>query len=571
MKKRNILFTLICLVLLIGSTYVNISTTNSAKERIITEINNTPIIDVTENKQEISPEPIFNEGELNTDEEETTKSYLNSELAIIIIASVVSIIALLNIIVTKLGKLSLSESLSTNKRLIYYVLSLIILCTALPTITIILSDNKVLNGSETKDRDQKSIAIVEITNDQKASALTKESVDDDTSVIQVSNQSNYIASNLNLIKSNGKSTDTESSFYYGLNSAFIVKDSSNVELKESNITTNTKYSSGFFIIGPSSTALLENVTIKTTNEHSDGITLSDTSELIAEKVNITTEKENSNAIKVINENSSVKINSSKLCTSGINSSLFYSSGKIEATNIEGNSNSSLGIIEGINSLSIIDSKLTTNAIGLNNNEKFNSAIFIYKEDSKNASANISNAALTIKDSELSINKESKKYEIAPMFYLTNTKAIINITNSKLNFGSNVLLKVESNNEFGDIGDNGADVTFTATDENLNGNIIVDELSKVRLNLNNTKFKGQINKNNVSKNIDVTFDTNSSWTLTGNSYVNTLTVTKKDLKNIRKYIKSNGYNVYYNAYNNEWLEGKVVKLSGGGKLIPIFKS
>ena len=571
MKKRNILFTLICLVLLIGSTYVNISTTNSAKERIITEINNTPIIDVTENKQEISPEPIFNEGELNTDEEETTKSYLNSELAIIIIASVVSIIALLNIIVTKLGKLSLSESLSTNKRLIYYVLSLIILCTALPTITIILSDNKVLNGSETKDRDQKSIAIVEITNDQKASALTKESVDDDTSVIQVSNQSNYIASNLNLIKSNGKSTDTESSFYYGLNSAFIVKDSSNVELKESNITTNTKYSSGFFIIGPSSTALLENVTIKTTNEHSDGITLSDTSELIAEKVNITTEKENSNAIKVINENSSVKINSSKLCTSGINSSLFYSSGKIEATNIEGNSNSSLGIIEGINSLSIIESKLTTNAVGLNNNEKFNSAIFIYKEDSKNASANISNAALTIKDSELSINKESKKYEIAPMFYLTNTKAIINITNSKLNFGSNILLKVESNNEFGDIGDNGADVTFTATDEVLNGNIIVDELSKVRLNLNNTKFKGQINKNNVSKNIDVTFDTNSSWTLTGNSYVNTLTVTKKDLKNIRKYIKSNGYNVYYNAYNNEWLEGKVVKLSGGGKLIPIFKS
>ena len=90
-------------------------------------------------------------------------------------------------------------------------------------------------------------------------------------------------------------------------------------------------------------------------------------------------------------------------------------------------------------------------------------------------------------------------------------------------------------------------------------------------MNNTKFKGQINKNNVSKNIDVTFDTNSSWTLTGNSYVNTLTVTKKDLKNIRKYIKSNGYNVYYNAYNNEWLEGKVVKLSGGGKLIPIFKS
>ena len=39
---------------------------------------------------------------------------------------------------------------------------------------------------------------------------------------------------------------------------------------------------------------------------------------------------------------------------------------------------------------------------------------------------------------------------------------------------------------------------------------------------------RINKGNVSKNVDVTFDEDSRWVLTGNSYVNTLTVTKKDL-------------------------------------------
>ena len=81
---------------------------------------------------------------------------------------------------------------------------------------------------------------------------------------------------------------------------------------------------------------------------------------------------------------------------------------------------------------------------------------------------------------------------------------------------------------------------------------------------------KINVDNLSANVDVTFDYDSRWELTGDSYINILQITKTDYlrKNVRKYIRSNGYNVYYNSANNEWLEGRTYNLQGGGKLIPL---
>ena len=59
--------------------------------------------------------------------EEETNSYKLTELAIIIITTIIIIACILNIIVTKLGTRSLIESLSTPKSLIYYSFFLIIL------------------------------------------------------------------------------------------------------------------------------------------------------------------------------------------------------------------------------------------------------------------------------------------------------------------------------------------------------------------------------------------------------------------------------------------------------------
>ncbi len=56
--------------------------------------------------------------------------------------------------------------------------------------------------------------------------------------------------------------------------------------------------------------------------------------------------------------------------------------------------------------------------------------------------------LDTKNSTLIISKDSEYYESAPMFFVTNTDALINLTNIKLSFGSGTLLNVKGTDEWG---------------------------------------------------------------------------------------------------------------------------
>lgn len=564
MKKKNkihFIFIALSILFLTTSIYLNINTTSSAKERIITEINNKPIVVEPAIEEIEEPET----GEV-VEEEEITNSYTNTELSIIIITSIVSVICLLNIITTKFGTKSLIESLSTSKALIYYTIFLVLLTTTVTLSNVILTDKRILNGPETKERHEKSLAIIEIKETMKGNSITETSKEQDTSIIQVSNQATYTGEDLNLTKESGETTDKESSIYYGLNSAVIVKDGSSMELINSDITTNVSYSSAFFLTGLNGTAKLDNINISTNKEYSSGLVSSDYGSITALDLDITTKGDNSTSLKSITSNSEINIEDSYLYTEGLYSPLIYSSGKINLTNTDGTAlNSNIATIEGSNSITITDSKLTTEHI--TNNDK-PAGIYIYNEQSKSISADYTNATFTSTSSRLTI-KETDNYESIPMFYVTNIKATINITDTELDYSNNILLKVVGNDTYGDIGNNGGEVTFTATDQELKGNIEIDDISKVRFNLNNSHYEGQINGNDSSKAVDITFDKTSTWTLTGDSYINTLTIQNGKISRLSRSIKSNGYDIYYNANLNEWLNGKTIRLSGGGKLIPVF--
>lgn len=564
MKKKNkihFIFIALSILFLTTSIYLNINTTSSAKERIITEINNKPIVVDPAIEEIEEPET----GEV-VEEEEITNSYTNTELSIIIITSIVSVICLLNIITTKFGTKSLIESLSTSKALIYYTIFLVLLTTTVTLSNVILTDKRILNGPETKERHEKSLAIIEIKETMKGNSITETSKEQDTSIIQVSNQATYTGEDLNLTKESGETTDKESSIYYGLNSAVIVKDGSSMELIDSDITTNVSYSSAFFLTGLNGTAKLDNINISTNKEYSSGLVSSDYGSITALDLDITTKGDNSTSLKSITSNSEINIEDSYLYTEGLYSPLIYSSGKINLTNTDGTAlNSNIATIEGSNSITITDSKLTTEHITNNDNP---AGIYIYNEQSKSISADYTNATFTSTSSRLTI-KETDNYESIPMFYVTNIKATINITDTELDYSNNILLKVVGNDTYGDIGNNGGEVTFTATDQELKGNIEIDDISKVRFNLNNSHYEGQINGNDSSKAVDITFDKTSTWTLTGDSYINTLTIQNGKISRLSRSIKSNGYDIYYNANLNEWLNGKTIRLSGGGKLIPVF--
>lgn len=568
MKKKNkihFIFIAISILFLTTSIYLNINTTSYAKDRIITEINNTPII--VEPTIDITMEETTIEGETLVEEEEVTNSYTNIELTIIIITSIIAVICILNLIFTKFGTLSFVESLSNTKSLIYYTIFLVLLTTSITLTNIIVSDKKVLNGPETKERSEKSLAIIEIKEAMKGNSITETSQETDTSIIQVSNQASYIGEDLRLTKESGLTSDKESSIYYGLNSAIIVKDGSSIELTDSYITTEVPYSSAIFLTGTSVTGILDNIELTTTEEYSNGLVASDYGSVTATNLDIITKGNNSSSLKTITSNSEITIEDSNLSTEGLYSPIIYSGGKITLIDTEGiSNNSNLATIEGSNSITLTDSSLTTENITDMENP---SGIYIYNEQSKNISADYSNATFTSTSSELTIEETTTNYENIPLFYITNIKTTINITDTELNYSNNTLLKIVGNDKYGDIGNNGGEVTFTATDQILKGNIEIDEISKVRFNLNNSHYEGAINCNDLSKEVDITFDKTSTWTLTGDSYINTLTIQNGKISRLSKSIKSNGYNIYYNANLNEWLDGKTIRLSGGGKLIPVF--
>lgn len=86
----------------------------------------------------------------------------------------------------------------------------------------------------------------------------------------------------------------------------------------------------------------------------------------------------------------------------------------------------------------------------------------------------------------------------PMFYSTNTDALINLKGAKISAESGILLKAGAD-QWGTKGSNGANVTLNADSENLTGNIILDEISKTIINLkNNTSLKGTVNTDNKAK-------------------------------------------------------------------------
>lgn len=237
----------------------------------------------------------------------------------------------------------------------------------------------------------------------------------------------------------------------------------------------------------------------------------------------------------------VTAKNSTLSTKGTGSPVIYSTGKISISNTTGTaSGSQMVVIEGKNSATVTNSKLTASGQG-NRNNVDNSGIMIYQSMSGDASTGT--GTFTAKNSTLSVSKNSSYYKKAPMFFVTNTNAVINLTNTKLSYGSNTLLSVKGTSEWGQSGSNGGTVKLNASKQTLSGNISLDKLSTLTMKLNNSStYTGTINAKNTAKKISLTLDSSSKIKLTGDSYVTSLNDADSSYSNI----DFNGYKLYVNG-------------------------
>ena len=292
-------------------------------------------------------------------------------------------------------------------------------------------------------------------------------------------------------------------------------------------------------------ANIENVEITTYSDKSRGLDATYNGIINAKNVIINTNGQSCAALATDRGEGEVHVTNSELNTgvskqSGRGSPIIYSTGNITVANSVGTAYvSQIACIEGKNSIELTNCDFSAAAGGnrQDNGEYVDlGGVFIYQ--SMSGDADVGTSTFTAKDSALSILSDSDYYESAPMFHVTNTKAIINLEKTELNFGSGTLLDVSGQSQWGTVGSNGGQLTFNAKDETLDGNIIVDSISSLNMTLSSTSYVGTINPSDDFGQTDVVIESGSDWTLDGDSHISSLENNGE--------INYNGHTLYVNG-------------------------
>ena len=400
------------------------------------------------------------------------------------------------------------------------------------------------NGGPGQENENSVEATGATTVDGKEETLTDTytSTKADENAILVTGGGSLTADGATINKKSGDSSNTGSSDFSGVNAGLLVNDNSTAAVKNATITTSAKGANAVFATGEKSKVTISDSTIKTTGEASSrGLDATYGGTIEASNVKITTQGGSCAAMATDRGEGTVSATKSTMETNGAGSPIIYSTGNISLTDSTGTAKGAqIAVVEGKNSATIKGSKVSCSAAG-NRGDVDIAGVMVYQSMSGDAGEGTGN--FTAEDSDLSISKSSDYYKTAPMFFVTNTSAVIDLTDTKLDFGSGVLLSAKATDEWGQEGSNGGTVTLKAAEQTLAGDIQLDKLSSLTMDLSSgSTYTGTINKENSAKSIALKLDKTSKIKLTGDSYVTSLEDADADYSNI----DFNGHTLYVNG-------------------------
>lgn len=388
-----------------------------------------------------------------------------------------------------------------------------------------------------------------ISEDGDYSDESYESTGDDENALRVDGATVTLDS-ITVDKSSGSSSNTEDGDFYGMNAALLATNGATVTIKNATVNSSAQNGNGVFSYGSGTTVNISDSTITTSADNSGGIQTTGGGTTNASNLTVTTSGNSSAAIRSDRGGGTVTVNKGTYTSNGYNSPAVYSTADITVSNATLTANNSEAlVIEGDNSITLTDCDVTGNMSdtkGTSSDENVHN-VMIYQSMSGDAEEGTSSFSMT-GGSLVSKNGD--------MFYVTNTHCILNLSGVDLvNEDSDAyLLNVCGNSAshgWGTAGSNGAQVEFTADDQTLEGDIIVDTISTLNMTLSgNSTFTGTINivdntdgGTAVSDNAVVTIEKGSTWTLTGDCTLTSLT---------------NNGTINFNGYTITLADGTVLK-------------
>ena len=317
-----------------------------------------------------------------------------------------------------------------------------------------------------------------------------------------------ITINSSVFDKTGNTTNDDNSNFHGQNAVVLGIEGSQTSIKDSNITSNSIGSNAVFATGEVSVINVENTNIHTKGDSSRGLDATYKGTVNGKNLTITTEGAHSATLATDRGEGTITAEAAKLTTSGTGSPVIYSTGNITANNVNGVANKSeIGVVEGKNSITLTNSNVT----GYHDN-----GFMLYQSFSGDAESGI--ARLKAENNTLTT------HGTGAFIYVNNTTAEADLTgNTILMPNTTTLVKAAADSRWGKDGENGGHLTLRASNQELSGNIVADSISTVALDMTNgSSLVGAINTDNTAKEVTLKLSKDSTWTLTGDSYVKSLT-------------------------------------------------
>lgn len=321
----------------------------------------------------------------------------------------------------------------------------------------------------------------------------------------------------------GSSDGTSGYDWVGTNAAILASGGSNVTITGATITTSAVGGNAVFSYGGSrsgngdgTAVTISNSTITTSKNNSGGIMTTGGGVMTANNLTITTAGGSSAAIRSDSGGGTVTVNGGTYTANGQGSPAIYSTAAITVADADLTSGiAQVVVIEGGNSVALEECTLDAHHTSKNGQDSTYQAVLIYQSMSGDASDG---------NSSFSMTGGSLTNENGDIFCVTNVTTTITLSAATItnNDSSGNFLRAEAQN-WGSSGSNGGKVTLNASGQDISGNMIVDSSSSLTLNLKDSStFSGAINTSGAAGTVNVTIENGSTWTLTGNSYVTSLT-------------------------------------------------
>ena len=335
--------------------------------------------------------------------------------------------------------------------------------------------------------------------------------------------------------------DGDEADFYGENSAVFATEKGTLTISDSLIETNGTHANAVFSYGEGTTVNIADSVIETQGDCSGGIMTTGGGTMNAENLTINTSGRSSAAIRSDRGGGTVNVSKGYYKTTGMGSPVVYSTADITVSDAYMESTASQGIVvEGKNSVTLNNDTLIADNNTKNSDKSDHyQAVMIYQSMSGDAAEGTSS---------FTANGGSITNKNGDIFFVNNTATEISLSGVEITNedAEGAFLRAEAAG-WGNEGSNGGKVNMNASGQVINGDILVDDISTLNLYLKDkSAFTGAVNSDGQSGDVYVEIEDGSTWTLTADSYISGLTVSKGSA------IDLNGHKLYVDG--KEYAEG-----------------